>query len=59
MQRSGGGAWRLPPTAGGGVALNLGRHKPGVMSFLAVWVTDMLANHGVPQSSEGSSASHG
>ena len=32
-----------------GVALNLGRHKPGLMSFLAVWVTDMLANHGVAE----------
>lgn len=58
MQHSGGGGWKLPPAAGG-VALNLGSPKPGLMSFPAVWVTDMLTNHGVPQSPEGSCASYG
>lgn len=43
----------------GGSCFELGHHKPGLMSFLAVWVTDMLTNHGVPQSSEGSCAGHG
>lgn len=44
MQHLGEGAWKLPP-AGGGTS-KLVSHKPGLASFLAVWVTDMLTDCG-------------